>query len=150
MTNSGGGVIIVGLADDGSPSGMDVTPMLAVDPADFTNKIYSYTDQHFADIEIVEMKRAGETVAVLQVGPSRIPMVFTETGGYQSASGKMKSAFAKCAIYFRHGARSEPGTTEDLRMAIERELSRVKNFWLGGSGRQALPVSPERAGQETC
>lgn len=47
MANSGGGVILIGLLDDGSPSGFDVAPIFAVDPADITNRIFAYTGQHF-------------------------------------------------------------------------------------------------------
>src|SRR5712692_2586706 len=54
MTNSGGGNLIVGVADDGSFSGCDIKPLLDTDPADVTNHIHSYTDQHFAAFEIVE------------------------------------------------------------------------------------------------
>src|SRR5205085_2231032 len=36
---------------------------------------------------------------------------------------------------FRHGAKSEPGTSEDLRGALERELEHVKGFWLDGIGK---------------
>ncbi len=52
MANSGGGVIIIGLLDDGSPSGFDVAPILAVDSADVTNKIFAYTGQHFGNFRI--------------------------------------------------------------------------------------------------
>src|SRR6516165_3194182 len=57
MTNSGGGTIIVGVADDGTSSGADVAPLLAVDSADVTNKIHGYTGQHFASFEISEGTR---------------------------------------------------------------------------------------------
>jgi hypothetical protein len=39
------------------------------------------------------------------------------------------------SVYFRHGAKSEPGTTDDLREAIERRLEQVKEFWLSGIGK---------------
>jgi hypothetical protein len=35
-------------------------------------------------------------------------------------------------VYFRHGAKSEPGTTDDLRLAQERALDRVRSSWLDG------------------
>ena len=86
MSNSGGGLIIVGVDDDGNPlANMDVAPLLAVDPADVTNRIHSYTDQHFAAFEITPSIRKGEPVAVINVGPSDIPIVFTAHGGYAIA-----------------------------------------------------------------
>ena len=54
MSNSGGGPdrcrasMIMAIL-----SNSDVAPLLAVDPADVTNRIYSYTDQHFAAFDIV-------------------------------------------------------------------------------------------------
>lgn len=95
------------------------------------NRIHSYTDQHFAAFEIVEGSRFGRPVAVVRVGASRMPIVFTSHGGY-SVPGGQKAAFVKGSVYFRYGAKSEPGTTEDLRLALERELEVVKEFWLQG------------------
>ncbi len=110
----------------------DVCALLAVDPADVTNKVHSYTDQHFAAFEIVQDQCFGTTVAIIKVEESRIPIVFTAHGGYAAQGGGQKAAFVKGSVYFRHGAKSEPGTTDDLRNAIERELERVKGFWLEG------------------
>lgn len=135
MTNSGGGSLVVGVADDGSLSGAEIRPLLNVDPATVTNKIHSYTDQHFAGFEIVEDLRFGHPVAVVRIGASRMPIVFTAHGGYPVKPSGQKAAFVKGSVYFRHGAKSEPGTTEDLRLALERELAIVKDFWLEGIGK---------------
>lgn len=134
MANSGGGLIVVGVEDDGSPSDWDLTPLLSVDPADVTNRVHSYTEQHFAAFEVFSGQRRGHAVGVIKVGCSRIPIVFTAHGGY-AVSGGQKAAFVKGSVYFRHGAKSEPGTSEDLRGALERELEQVKGFWLDGIGK---------------
>jgi hypothetical protein len=137
MTNSGGGIIVVGVNDDGTPAlNSDVAPLLAVDPADLTNKIHSYTHQHFADFDVVPDVRHEKPVAVIDIKGSDIPIVFTAHGGYEAPGGKgQKAAFVKGSVYFRHGAKSEPGTTDDLREAIERRLEQVKGFWLDGIGK---------------
>ena len=134
MANSGGGLIVVGVDDEGEPSNSDVAPLLAVDPADVMNRIHSYTDQHFAAFEVLAGQRLGHAVAVIKIGSSPIPIVFTAHGGYAVAGGQ-KAAFVKGSVYFRHGAKSEPGTSEDLRGALERELEHVKGFWLDGIGK---------------
>ena len=135
MSNSGGGSIMVGVDDDGNLSNSEIAPVLAVDPADVTNRIYGYTDQHFAAFHITRELRSGKPVAVIKVGASRIPIVFTAHGGYGAPGGGQKAAFVKGSVYFRHGAKSEPGTTDDLRQALERELEQVKGFWLEGIGK---------------
>jgi len=144
MSNSGGGLIIVGVDDDGNPlANTDVVPVLGVDPADVTNRIYSYTDQHFAAFEITQGTRRGKRVAVINVGPSDIPIVFTAHGAYAIYGGQ-KTAFVKGSVYFRHGAKSEPGTTDDLREALERKLAQVKGFWLDGIGKvMAAPAGSD-------
>jgi len=135
MSNSGGGTIIVGVADDGSASGTDLQDLLGLDAADVTNKLHSYTGHHFAAFEIAQAVRGGQPVAAIRIGGSRIPIVFTAHGGYPVKPSGQKTAFVKGSVYFRHGAKSEPGTTEDLRLALERELEAVKDFWLHGIGK---------------
>lgn len=133
LANSGGGTILVGSNDDGSPSGADVTGALEIDPADLTNRIHKYTGVHFHGFEITECEKAGHEICALQVQPSRIPLVFTRVGTYEAAvQGKQKVAFSAGTVYFRHGAKSEPGTSDDLRAFLEREIDRVKRSWLDG------------------
>jgi hypothetical protein len=71
-------------------------------------------------------------VAVLVVGAAFLPIVFTDPGTYDIGGGKQKTAFGRGTIYFRHGAKSEPGTTADLRQALNKELDRVRSSWLDG------------------
>lgn len=132
MANSGGGRIVIGVNDDGTPSGYDVTVFRGVDSADIVNKIHKYTEQQFADFWVEAGEIDGHPVAVLVVGGVRFPIIFTAPGEYEISSGKPKSAFRVGTVYFRHGAKSEPGTTEDLRNTLERELARLKAFWLDG------------------
>src|SRR5207253_7066321 len=54
FANSGGGIVLVGLNDDGTPAGSDVTPALSIDPADFANRIHKYTSTHFNGFEFLE------------------------------------------------------------------------------------------------
>jgi hypothetical protein len=132
MANSGGGCIIIGLNDDGKPSGESVAAVCSLDSADIGNKIHKYTGHHFAEFVIERREVDGSEVAVMTIGGVRLPIIFSVPGEYEWPAGKKKSAFSKGTIYFRHGAKSEPGTTEDLRAALERELERVRGFWLDG------------------
>jgi hypothetical protein len=105
---------------------------MGIDPADIVNKLHKYTEHQFAEFRVETRKIDGQYAAVLVVRSVRFPIVFTAPGEYEIASGKAKSAFRVGTVYFRHGAKSEPGTTDDLRRALDRELERLKAFWLDG------------------
>lgn len=132
LANSGGGLILLGLNDDGSPSGADTTALQAVDPADLTNRIHKYTGHHFSAFELIECQKEGHELCALRVDGIRVPMVFTRVGTYEVSEAKQKTAFSQGTIYFRHGAKSEPGTSDDLRTFLERELERTRKSWLDG------------------
>src|SRR5262249_13595828 len=114
MANSGGGAIVIGVNDDGTPATIDVEKVMAVDPATIADKIKKYTDQHVAAFSLRKGSRGKDSVAVLFVDAVRVPIIFTNPGTYDIGGGKQRTAFAKGTVYFRHGAKSEPGTSEDL------------------------------------
>lgn len=132
MANSGGGVILIGIDDGGIPSNADVTAILALDHAKVLDKIRKYTGSEFVEIEVHEAQKGADTIALLEVAAMEVPIVFQEVGTYEGHAGKQKTAFSKRTVYFRHGAKSEPGTTTDLRNVIERRLKAIRAEWLDG------------------
>lgn len=132
MANSGGGVILFGLKDDGSPSGTDLSGLLAFDSAKLTDAIYKYTDCQFQGINIYRCNKLGHKVVAFAIGDTTVPIVFSQTGNYQDASRQQRNAFVGGTVYFRHGTKSEPGNSEDLRQFIERRLEIVRRSWLEG------------------
>jgi hypothetical protein len=133
FANSGGGTILFGVNDDGTPSREDVTRILDTDPADITNKIHKYTGTQFHAFEIASAAKGGHLVGVLSVRAARIPIVFISIGNYEPTPGaRPKTAFNVGTVYFRHGAKSEPGNSEDLRAFLEREVDSIKESWLSG------------------
>jgi hypothetical protein len=132
IANSGGGVILIGVDNHGQPNGFDIKPLLAFDSADITNKIHKYTGVQFAEFEILEVEKSGNKVAALNIQGVSIPIVFTKPGTYDIGGGKQKTAFSIGTIYFRHGAKSDPGNTEDIRKAIERQLESIRKEWTRG------------------
>jgi hypothetical protein len=132
MANTGGGIVVFGVNDDGTPATADLKPIQALDPATFVDKIKKYTDQHFADFSLCSGNRHAVPVEILVVSAISIPIVFTSPGTYDVGGGRQKTAFSRGTVYFRHGAKSDPGTTDDLRSALERELDRVRSSWLDG------------------
>ena len=153
FANSGGGHIFVGLNDDGLPSGCCVDALLSVDQADLGNKLLKYTNQHFAGVELVECEKAGSKVCAVRVSGARIPLVFTRVGEIELGDGKKKTIFALGTVYFRHGAKSEPGNSDDLRAFLEVEVERTRRTWLDGiakvveapSGSRFAVLPPEGA-----
>lgn len=132
MANSGGGLIVVGINDDGSPATDDLEPLLTLDPAKIVDKIKKYTSQQLTCCSLVRCSRRGHDVALLSIKAVAIPIVFTAPGTYDIGGGKQKTAFSLGTVYFRHGPKSEPGTSDDLRGALDRELSRIRSSWLDG------------------
>lgn len=131
MANSGGGVVVIGLNNSGECSGFDVKEILQTDPADITNKVFSYTGQHFSGFRLLSIERNGNILAGICIQAVSIPLVFTKPGSYQEGD-RQKTAFSGNSVYFRHGAKSEPCTSDDLRQFLEREIERVKTSWLDG------------------
>jgi hypothetical protein len=127
MANSGGGIIIFGLDDNGRPTGNAVPH---IDPADITNQIHKYTHHQFQTFRLETCQKAGHNLLALIIERSLIPLVFVSPGSYDAGGGKQKTAFAKGTVYFRHGAKSEPGDTDDLRAAFERYLAVTREEWL--------------------
>jgi hypothetical protein len=132
MANSGGGVLVFGVRDNGESCEFDSKIILGLDPAKFTDKLAACTGEQFSNFEIDEVERGKGKVAVIRVRTADFPMVFTIGGNYVNLAGKPKTAFQMGAVYFRHGAKSEPGNASDLRQFIEREVDRHRLRWLGG------------------
>ncbi|MDA2926792.1 putative DNA binding domain-containing protein [Acidobacteria bacterium AH-259-G07] len=151
IANTGGGAIVIGVDNKGKPTGADVSTVLELDPAKLTDKLNKYTGVQFSDFEIQRGTKRGKTVAVVLIGASPLPMVFTRPGTYTIEDSKQKTAFSQGTVYFRHGAKSEPGTSADLRDVVERRLNEIRHDWLSGVRRvvEATPgsaiqvISPE-------
>lgn len=144
MSNSGGGVIIVGLENDGTASGWDPSEFLRTDLADLTNTFAKYVGEQLDDFEIRAAKKGRRPVAALLVRPRLgSPIVFEKPGTYADAPGSQKTAFSRGTVYFRHGAKSEPGSTRDLARFISREVERQRRSWL--SNIRKVAAAPKNA-----
>lgn len=145
IANIGGGVIVIGVRNDGSASGADIRPVLALDSANICNKLASYLGEDFDDFEVEAVTRSENRVAAIVIGPAEeAPLTFVRPGTYPDPQrpDRQKSAFGR-GVYVRHGAKSEPATREDLRVFINRRLNTVRDDWLGGI-RQVM-TAPEGA-----
>lgn len=135
ISNSGGGVIVFGLDSSGKPTGYDPTPLLEIDSADITNKISKYTGHQFSDFNVLEKSKREHRLALVVIEGSPIPIVFRKPGTYTVGEKQQKTAFKEGCVYFRHGAKSAPGNTDDLHRSFQKELDRVKKSWLNDIGK---------------
>lgn len=130
LANSGGGVILFGVDNTGKPTGADTTALLEIDPAAIADQIHRYTDSNFADFEILEASKDSHRLAALVIETADTPIVFSRPGAYTDAGGEQKCAFSQGTVYFRHGAKSEPGTTADIDDAVKRRVNALRRSWL--------------------
>lgn len=129
IANSGGGIIVFGLDSMGSPNATSLAALTQTDPADFTNKISKYTGAICPEFEIREIEKRGHPLLAFVIDAASTPFIFQKPGTYDVGSGKQRTAFGQGTLYFRHGAKSEPGSTEDIRVVIERRLESIRKSW---------------------
>lgn len=132
MANSGGGCIIFGIDDNGNSAKNDMNSVIgSIDPANIVNKMYSYTGKHYAGVSIAVIKRKDGEFPAFSIAGSKLPLVFSSQGNYQTREGRSKCAFSIGSVYFRHGAKSEPCTADDLASFVETQIERVREIWTG-------------------
>ncbi|MBL8963895.1 MAG: putative DNA binding domain-containing protein [Phycisphaeraceae bacterium] len=141
MANSGGGCIVLGLADDGSRSTWNPTVFTQLDPAQIGDQLRRYVEGLEDKVVVQSLSRGGEVLPALVVSASPVPKVFTNPGNYDKGGGKQTQAFPKGGLYFRHGAKSEPAEQADLSAAMERAIDCVRSKWLGNI-RQVMEAPP--------
>jgi hypothetical protein len=136
ISNSGGGTLVVGINNAGVATGADVRPTFDYDHARYCDLIRKYTNQNFADFEIVEDKKDGETVAIFLIDPPDYPLVFEKPGTYPVEGSKhQQTAFAQGTLFFRHGAKTESATTDDLRKFMQNRFKEIQDQLVKGMRR---------------
>jgi hypothetical protein len=114
MANSGGGVIVL----DG---------IAGVDEELLHEQLSDYAEPEFEGFTVEPLTRDGRpSTAVVVEGVRNAPLLFTRAGRI----GQEHVAFVRGGLYFRHGAKSEPATGEDVRDFIRRQLEATRTQWL--------------------
>lgn len=132
LANSGGGIILFGVENNGTHNNFDRNVILNLDPATITDKVSKYLNEDFTEFEIIEMQHGKKKVAALYVSGSSIPIVFSKNGVQTSEGKKFKSVFAEGSVYFRRGAKSRPGHTGYIKRSFEKRLAQVRKEWFKG------------------
>src|SRR6266516_693568 len=130
LANSGGGVVVV--------------PGHEVEEEAIHEHLARYAEPEFEAFELHDIVRAGEPVTAIVVeSVAGTPLVFSRVGRYEDAEAREHVAFARGGLYFRHGAKSEPASGEDVRDFIKRQLDATRQQWLANI-RQVMHA-PDRA-----
>ncbi len=132
LANSGGGAILFGVDSKGQATPSGQLAITSIDPATIADRVHHYTGSHQCNVEVREVQKGGQNLVAWIVEDAKTPIVFSLPGTYPVDSGKQKNAFGQGTVYVRHGAKSEPATTEDLALFIDRRLESIRREWIGG------------------
>jgi hypothetical protein len=123
IANSGGGVIVFGLGNNGIPVSGNMSAIAALDPAKYGDKIEAYTGVHFDQFHVECRTKNGKTVVCLDIQEAAVLLLPRRPGTYATPNGKKQDrAFSSGVLYVRHGAKSEPATSNDLKRLIDRRV----------------------------
>jgi len=126
LANSGGGVIVFGVARDGSLTGWNPEHLLQVGLGRIHRELDAYVGGP-PGLTVSPGRRAGRKVAALHVAPRRgAPVVFAKDGTYVDKAGREHTPFRRGMVFFRHGARSGPATAKDLARFAAHEERRIR------------------------
>lgn len=128
FANTGGGVIVFGCDSQGRAVPFSIEKLSRLDPAKVTDQMRKYTDEHFAFIRSERVTRRRKVRLAWMIGPSEYPLIFTKDPPHTEGGKRAGPAFHIGQVYFRHGAKSEPGTPLDLRDFFDRELARRQSL----------------------
>lgn len=112
MANAGGGIVVVDAVE--------------LEEEMIHEQLEHYVEPEFEAFRVHDITR-GTTSATAIVVESVVgaPLVFTRQGRTEAGV-----AFNRGGLYFRHGAKSEPGTGDDVRDFILRQLDATRQQWL--------------------
>src|ERR1035437_1811936 len=82
IANSGGGIIVFGLDNLGTPTSESVEGIISIDPADIANKVSKYTGLVDFEFEIRSLKKRKHKLVAWVVQSVSTPLVFQKPGTY--------------------------------------------------------------------
>ena len=132
IANSGGGVLVFGVDDFGAPTGGNLSKLVALDPADITNRLSKYVGGREVPLSVHTPKKMGSQIVAFHIHSVASPLVFEKPGTYSDGAKGQRTAFGQGTIYFRHGAKSDPAHNTDIERGFERHLSSVRRQWMAG------------------
>lgn len=115
MANAGGGVIRIGVDDDGYEIGIDANTAARFDPATVANLVDSFLGTDHVEVAVHRRHLSAERLVVdlvVEKCPTP-PLVICKEGNYQSEKGQ-RSEFRKGDVLVRRGTRAVRATRSDF------------------------------------
>lgn len=134
MANSGGGVVLFGVDDDGTRRGLPESLLPVLDAAKVTDQLRRKAPSASVSTTYFEWTYYRRRYGVLVVQPLRVPLVFDKEWGYEGTDGKLRMAIKPGVLYVRTPGKSAPARQPDVHqvweqsvgLAFERVMARIQ------------------------
>ncbi len=129
MVNSGGGLIEIGVADDGTDVGVSRQLAAKFDPARLGDMVESYVSPDRVELTIEQRSLPGDEL-VIEIAVPRAPdppLVLRQAGNYVDGKGRQSALFPAQSVYVRRNTKAEPANREDYRQWREEAVQRARN-----------------------
>ena len=130
MANSGGGIIIFGVTDDGHHSGLNSPILSILDPARVSDKVRRYSPAARIETSIHELRYRRKLFGFLRIRQSETFVVFDSNYSYKPDGSKtQRQIFGPGIVYVRRPGGNTEATQVQLYDMIERiSQRRVQQF----------------------
>lgn len=142
MSNSGGGVLVIGIADDGARIGLKSSLSNTLDSTKIANRLQRYTSAaQVLRTGYREIESYRKLYGFLWVYPGGKLLVFDKTIQYSNSN---KVALHQAVLYVRRKTATEPATQHELNEAVQRIATKnLKAFIARIDHVASLPASTE-------
>lgn len=121
--NSGGGIIIFGLANDHRRVGLPTSLAKPFDAINITQKLQRHAPQALIPTAYVEVYQYNKRYGFLLIGSAECITVFDKIGNMQLASGKQKNVFVPGVVYVRTEGASREARQSDIDRLVNQRLN---------------------------
>ena len=122
MANSGGGVVLFGIEDNGSRVGLEASLLGLLDPAKVVDQLRRKAPAASVASTYHEVSFYRKTYGALVVQPLRVPLVFDTEWGYNDDGGRHQIVIRPGVLYVRTPGKSAPARQSDLREVWQRSV----------------------------
>jgi hypothetical protein len=154
LSNSGGGVLLVGVDRTGQPTGWDPGALLRAGANALVDELATYVGERVEGVKMAPARKGTARLAALEVSARHgSPLLFETAGSYVDEDGQARELFGRGTVWFRHGGKSEPARARDLAGFAHREEARrnrelqrnLRHVSTAPIGSQVLVVPPSTA-----